>query len=557
MRLFVSALFIFTAWTARASDKTDAQYWLEAGLSTNLLFKNEFLSLKTCHQNADEFSGCAAALEELATIGRQPLRFIPVTLKATDLLEVRDVILDLGAFALVRVHNESESHFSPKESAAREKSLRRLVRDHVKALYDSGQRPDFRVFFEAVAPIAFNHPAPYAAEQDPAQDALLAANMYSSYYSRSTKDPHAYLEPVQKDGDLGSGSDPSFVGIGAKIERIRGKNIITAFLDGSPAAKSGLAVGDEVLSVDGSDVTKLSAVAVIYKLRGPAQSTAALTVRHGTEMLPFRIPRVSLTIANVTSEVVTALGPPYGRITIGQFSDGRACTKVSEALTALALQHVQGFIIDLRHNPGGLLEQASCIAGFFLGRTVVVQIKELETGRMTPKYSMTSLRTDLPMVVLIDAGSASASEILAGALQDNARAWIVGERSFGKGTAQASDSFPLRPSSVKLYTTVDRFYLPTGRTNQISGIIPDFEIPARPELSEDQRFVVREEDLYPDALEAEGLPWRQPRPESVVRIDDCARSFDTVHRQYKTTPASRAADDYPLFAAQEVLKCAN
>jgi carboxyl-terminal processing protease len=233
--------------------------------------------------------------------------------------------------------------------------------------------------------------------------------------------------------------------------------------------------------------------------------------------------------------------------------DRNACEVIGQKIEKLTADGAKGLVFDLRGNGGGLLDEAICIGGLFAGQKVIVKVKDLEANSFEDKPSFHDSITSLPLVILIDAGSASASEVVSGAMQDHRRAWILGERSFGKGTVQAPQPFLSR--DIVLFRTIQRFYQPLGRTNQLVGIFPDFEVPATPDATADERFRLREADIYPHALKAESGDWKQPRPDEVSAVGACVAKDSLAKKAYAAAKAKKAAVDYQLLSAEEVLKC--
>jgi carboxyl-terminal processing protease len=250
--------------------------------------------------------------------------------------------------------------------------------------------------------------------------------------------------------------------------------------------------------------------------------------------------------------------------------DATACKQIAEEIRRLEAEQVSGYILDLRANGGGQLQQARCIAGLFLGDRPIVGTKSLASQKIDwlralhpnagpelpaiwhfPGFvfdvpSKAEQLTQSPVVVLIDAYSASASEIVAGAIQDHGRGWLVGERSFGKGTVQTLLTNQIPGAQVYIGRTTSRFYLPSGRTNQLVGVLPDFEVPFQAAASSLERFAAREADLYPHALISENSVWAQPRKEQVTRIQNCMASQSSLE-----------GSDNQLLVAQQVLSCAD
>jgi carboxyl-terminal processing protease len=277
-------------------------------------------------------------------------------------------------------------------------------------------------------------------------------------------------------------------------------------------------------------------------------------LRDGKE-ISLDIVRDTIKQDNLEAKVVSDLGRKIGVIKLRSFMDKNACGKMGQKLLSLeSTDKVEGIVLDLRGNGGGLLDQAVCMGGLFFGKKVVVKVRDLQGGTFKDMFGSLPAATALPVVALIDAGSASASEVLSGALQDQQRAWVVGERSFGKGSVQAPSIFAGNEKIV-LYKTVQRFYQPLGRTNQIVGIEPNFVRPIKPNATEEERFALRERDYFPNALDAESQAWVETRKEKVAKVESCVASGKLAEKKYAELTAARSNADYQLLAAQEVLNC--
>ena len=285
-------------------------------------------------------------------------------------------------------------------------------------------------------------------------------------------DPHsAYLEKRDAEA-FDEGTTGAYDGIGVEVLQLPdGKVKVIAPIDGTPAAKAGIRSGDTIVAVDGKPLTPADAEGP-GPLRGPPGSKALLTVLREGEAKPLEITvhRETIKVASVRGRM---LEPGYGYVRVSQFqvetADDFAATL--GRLQGEAGGRLKGLVIDLRSNPGGLLTSAVRIADDLLEKGRIVSTR----GRISvndTEFSATpgDLLDGAPVVVIIDAGSTSASEVLAGALRDNGRARIVGSRSFGKGSVQTV--MPLgNGDAVKLTTA--RYYTPSGRSIQARGIDPD------------------------------------------------------------------------------------
>lgn len=286
-------------------------------------------------------------------------------------------------------------------------------------------------------------------------------------------DPHSVYMTREAYSDLQTQTDGEFSGLGIEIGR-RGSYIeIIAPIDGSPAAEAGLQSGDVILKLDDTSVKGLSTDEAVDLMRGPVGSSIVLEIGRPGEAKPFEVTiiRDKIKIASVRGRL---LAPRYGYLRIAQF--GRSTgQEAREAIQKLATESaLKGLVIDLRNNPGGVLEASVEVAGLFLDEGDVVSTKGRHPNA-GDSYSATSgdLLEGAPIVILINGGSASASEIVAGALQDRRRGIVMGTRSFGKGSVQTV--LPISESRAVKLTTA-RYYTPNGRSIQAEGIVPDIVV---------------------------------------------------------------------------------
>lgn len=263
-----------------------------------------------------------------------------------------------------------------------------------------------------------------------------------------------------------------FEGIGAYVEMRGGYVIIVTPMDGSPAQEAGLRPGDVVLQVDEEDMAGKALEEVISQIMGPAGSDVNLTIfRPETqETLEVTITRARITIRNVTWKFLP--GTQIAHLRIAQFSLGMT-DELKQALKEIKEQEAAGIVLDLRNNPGGALDEAVDTASQFLSDGNVLIERDAQGKETATKVRAGGLATDIPMVVLINQGSASASEIVSGAIQDAGRAQLVGETTFGTGTVL--NQFKLSDGSAILLA-VEEWLTPKGRLIWHKGITPDKEV---------------------------------------------------------------------------------
>ena len=287
-----------------------------------------------------------------------------------------------------------------------------------------------------------------------------------------------------------------FEGVGASVQQKNGSVQIEALIPDTPASKSHLQVGDTILSVDGNSVQGKTVNDVVKLIRGQAGTSVTIGVQHPNgQKEDVQITRAAITLNSVHADQITDKdGNPVtdlAYIRIDQFQDSTP-QELATALNALKGKQLKGLILDLRGNPGGLLDACEKVLDDFLKPGDVELIQQARGGgQQTDKASQGAASTSLPMVVLVDKNSASASEITAGALQDHQRAEIIGVQTFGKGTV--NEFFTLPQDGGELYVSVGRWLTPNGKQIEGQGITPDMNVPL---ASSDQPGTTENAQLY-------------------------------------------------------------
>ena len=311
----------------------------------------------------------------------------------------------------------------------------------------------------------------------------LSAGTIGGMLSKSLEDPYTRFMDKAAFSEMMIDTRGSFYGIGLYIgldkeERL----IVVAPIDGTPAQRAGIKSGDHIAQIDGKTTRFMSTDQAASLMRGPKGTTVNLTIERGQEKLPFTIQRDEINVPAVTSKEIEEQ-PGLYHLQLSTFSEETA-PQLEKALREIQAKGGTGIVLDLRYNPGGLLDSAINVASYFLddGKEVL-HIIDRQKGKETKKTAKVSFRTKLPVVVLVNKYSASASEILTGALKDSGRATVVGTKTFGKGLVQTI--FPLASGGAISLTT--QSYLTAGGTaiNKV-GIEPHVSVPVpEEELSEE------------------------------------------------------------------------
>jgi carboxyl-terminal processing protease len=290
-------------------------------------------------------------------------------------------------------------------------------------------------------------------------------------------DPHSsYMDP-KSFRDMQVQTRGEFGGLGIEVTMEDGLVKVVAPIDETPAAKAGVMANDIITKLDDEQVQGLTLNQAVEKMRGPVNTKIKLTIMRTGQDKPIDVTIVR-DVIRVKSVRSHNEGDDVGYIRVTQFNeqttDGLK-KAISDLTSQLGAEKLKGFVIDLRNNPGGLLDQAISVSDAFLEKGEIVSTRGRnaeETQRFNARPG--DLTKGKPLIVLINGGSASASEIVAGALQDHKRATLVGTRSFGKGSVQTI--IPLGAGNGALRLTTARYFTPSGRSIQAKGITPDIEV---------------------------------------------------------------------------------
>lgn len=346
----------------------------------------------------------------------------------------------------------------------------------------------------------------------------------------SELDPHSAYLDEEEYRSLRESTQGEFGGIGIEVGTESGQLMVITPIDDTPASRAGLLSRDVIVAIDGTPTDSLSLQEAVNLMRGEPGSQLRISVLRAGEESPreFTLTREVIRNESVKHEV---LEPGYGYLRISQFQS-RTPDQARRSLERMAReQPLEGLILDLRNNPGGVLQAAVGVADLFLDEGLIVYTEgRLSDTEMSFSASPETPADDVPLVVLINSGSASAAEIVAGALQDQRRGVIMGTESFGKGSVQ--QIMPLgNGEGLKLTTAL--YYTPNGRSIQAQGIEPDVEVVrGRLEVAEGQRQI-READL-----------------------DGHLSGQDAMPRE-RTEMSQRLREDYQLSEALNLLKALN
>ncbi|MBL0720824.1 S41 family peptidase [Piscinibacter sp. Jin2] len=381
-------------------------------------------------------------------------------------------------------------------------------------------------------------------------------------------DPHSVFFDKKSFKEFREGTTGKFVGVGIEIGMEDGVVKVVTPIEGSPAFRAGLKSGDLITKIDETAVKGLSLDQAVKKMRGEPNTKVVLTIFRKTESktFPVTIVREEIRTQSVRAKMVE---PGYAWVRVSQFQD-RTVEDFASKVAELYKQDpaIKGFVLDLRNDPGGLLEGAVAISAAFLPRDVTVvstngQIADSKaTYKATPgDYSrrgddplkkLPAALKSVPLVVLVNEGSASASEIVAGALQDHKRGTIMGSQTFGKGSVQTVRQIT---QDTALKITTARYYTPSGRSIQAKGIVPDVWLDETAEGNVFSLLRTREADLEKHITsgqgeEAKDAEREKAREAALKKLEEAAKSKEGP----KPLPEFGTAEDFPLQQALNRLK---
>ncbi|HET9149211.1 MAG TPA: S41 family peptidase [Alphaproteobacteria bacterium] len=371
---------------------------------------------------------------------------------------------------------------------------------------------------------------------EPVDDKELIENAINGMLS--SLDPHSSYLNEKAFQDMQVQTRGEFGGLGIEVTMENGLVKVVSPIDDTPAAKAGIQPNDLIVQLDNEPVQGMTLQQAVEKMRGPVNSPIRLTIKRGNKD-PFEVTlnRAMITIQSVRSHLE---GNDIGYVRITSFSEqtSSGLEKAVQSLKSQAKGKMRGLVLDLRNNPGGLLDQAVAVVDDFVDKGEIVSTRARraeDSQRFNAKPG--DILKGLPMVVLVNAGSASASEIVAGALQDHHRAIIMGTRSFGKGSVQTI--IPL-PGHGAMRLTTARYYTPSGRSIQGKGIQPDIVVQQMKLETVSDAKRQREADL-PGALDVKKAP----------ESDKVAKPTDG---QVPSAEQQQQQQDFQLNQAVDVLR---
>lgn len=558
----VSLIHLQPAYSKETPD--ELAYWTKTDLKFDFLKDAEIIVQEQCSQNIMAGRFCLKSLNALANTAEPARSLLPKTIMHELTAELSkngskiEIEKDFGAVVLVKT--ETDLMNASKDNDIKKRSMREVAE----------QLENKRVMLNNAYDVAAHNSLNYDAIRDYLGKTLIRKDREAWQTKIAIEslflqmDGHVSLHTETELADLEKNAgEVSFGGIGLGFHTLDGKVVVHSITDGGPAEKFDFKNGDIIVGVNNINVSNKNAEEITKLIRGPVGSLVTITIERDGAHISHNITRAKIEYKNVTIKPIESGDHKVGYIKLNTFMNLSGCKLIKNGILEFQRDsQIKGLILDLRGNGGGRIDQATCMAGLFVGKKTIT-IQQSLIGEKDKKFvSEEDKITDLPLVVLIDAGSASASELLSGALRDYERAWILGDISFGKGTVQQAMLFKeaLEPNAdnIAIFKTIARFLQPMGSTNQIVGIKPHFSVPFKPDATQDELFRLREKDLVPNAIEAQlDHAWVEPtaRVNKIEEINACTSSKGKAKEAYTQVNSQKGFVDYQLLSAIDVLNC--
>lgn len=373
-------------------------------------------------------------------------------------------------------------------------------------------------------------------------------------------DPHSSLVSAEAwDESTQRTTDNSFEGIGAILTQRNNETIVESPIEGRPAHQAGVRAGDVITHVDKQAIGGLPLHKVVSKIRGKQGTTVTLTIRREGDPNDHQVPieRAHIDIKNVSGHLLEPHHPGVAYVKVTGFVP-TTTSELEKLIADLKAENkklhdgadLRGIVLDLRGNSGGLLQQGVKVADMFVEDGVIVEVRN--RIRKEEVYRASRRGTvNIPLITLINDGSASASEIVASAIQDNGEGLLVGDRTFGKASVQTLFT-PILRKDYYIKLTIARYFSPAGTTIQVVGVKPDFEVP--PEVGGKMPLGFREENLS-HYLKPLDTTHKSANEKVAIKVKDCAEIRGIAEKIHANDPNPQIKFDYQLMKAADYMEC--
>lgn len=473
--------------------KSADRYWAETGLNAESL--ESLLSPASCASSERYFLACVNSISSVAS------RY--------------NLTLDLAGKLV--------SHQSQKSVATSEKAQLELWQKHYQSAPVQVASIDFISVWNELAESYI-----------PADQMAMAIGNGLNGFMSVLRDPHTYLMPVSQFKEVVSKAEARSANLGLYLGVRNQQFVLRKVVGESPAAQAGLKKGDILLEVNGQKTAGLLQARVSELLKGEIGDVLKLKIQRDGKTQRIQLTRREMKTSVVSIQIIDG-AKPVAIVGLNKFAK-KSCEHVKSAIEVVNKSPAQGLLLDLRDNPGGYMEEAACIVSLFVGPDKkIMEVRYLDSEKPSEVYYGGEDQIySKPLAVLVNSTSASASEIVAGALRDLKRAVVVGERTFGKGSFQEGELWE-KNKSIALFETKGFYYLPSGVSPQIVGVKPDVEVEFDSIRSQ------REQELYMFPLKA---PGRNLDQKSRLAYEGCLQKNEAT-----------SSEDLQMTTAKQLLFC--
>ncbi|NUM57361.1 MAG: PDZ domain-containing protein [Bdellovibrionaceae bacterium] len=508
-----------------AKNISSIDYWQDLKLPAT--FETEIITKEKCSQNEMSFYGCLMVIKELANLenSENPEKYdIYSTTQAQK--SGKNIFLTEGIISLIEI--EKKEATTIKETIEQLQAYKKNFLSMFKEVYSEYKKNPSNELENLFNQLKLQRSKPLSKKD---------LGILSNKYRTIALDPHSYYKPRKELEDEMKKSSDFFIGIGAEISKDPKGIKIIKVIPTSGAANAGVKADDIIISINSVSAEKLKIEDAVQLLRGAENTTVSVVLLRNNQEIKKVISRKKVTQKVVDAKFINFQGKIVTYIKLANFMYKDTCGEILNTIYESELKNTTGYIIDLRNNGGGLVKIASCILSFFIGENKIVSsFEDIKLKKISPEETFFQQITTKPLVVLINSMSASASEILAGAVQDYQRGLIIGTTSYGKGSYQDCNETYKNLADLKICATGGLFFLPSGRTNQTVGIKPDITVYLNKEPSESELYPLNEANMHFFPLKPRVQPGADPTSWKKINVpSDCMKDamLDTLFSNAK------------------------
>lgn len=536
-----SSLFAKTSLVnAKEESNGKTNYWNEVDINFNSLLS--LINKESCSDSVKAFYGCVVAVQTVANHSGKTYEVFPI-----EAIEGRQVFARVGRLALIEVQ---------KEKINSQQDMIRFIernRSDIKSRFFSTslnfvKNPDNE--FETLLVFASRQ---LAKEMTKEQLGFVVAK-----FLETAVDPHTSLIPKRAFLEISKQESSSFVGIGIEFSMVNGDGVVAAVIENSSAEKAGIQAGDIITKVNEKSIKGMAIDLVLAEIRGNENTKVKLEIIRNKQKIAVEVVRAKIESKVVQAKLLYVDGHKIGYIKLENFMYTKACEEIKAHILNFESQQVAGYSLDLRNNRGGDIAIAQCLGGLFIGKNKVISYFESTVEKIVeykPQLTTAEKLTNKPLVVLVNSSSASASEIISGALQDHGRALVVGQKTFGKGSYQ-NCGFAGKKQDLVMCQTGGLFFLPSGRTNQTTGVVPDVEVYFAMNAIDEELAPIREANLYFFPLEPRLMPGSDLSKWASVTVPKACLSSHALEQKFQNASNKEYyAKDFQLLNAVTSVIC--